>query len=685
MRRIPAALALLLACLFSLPGTARAADPIDAFSAARAARDSLKAAGDSLGARPDSLRIPRDSTTAAAPDTNPFAPPPRDATGAAFHYVTNYSVNRNLANWTQNLLVDTYWHSIHIDNKTDINFREDTERHTRSGQRTTNLRMDYLGGHGATAGFNLELERNNDGPIVNGRVRPTATFNNTAARLALGDSLYLLSQPLMLTVEGGGVSHDENSSERRVTSGRDFKQSLTWAFLNIRHVQFQLNENNAAARNTGALSAGGRDTSFHSHDFDIGAQTKFSVPWQSLVMTVNASHAKATHEQPTGGQLEQVGQQTESADGTVNMTLLGWATLTVNGRANRNLVTSNQELTRNYAARSKGGTGTLIYSLPYLGNFTSSLGDQVSENVRNLTVSARDSQTVEERNLLTTYTRQLGPDFDAQVNMAAILRRTRYGDPRQDQDNLNRRIGGTLNFHRDGLPITMAFQASQVLNHTVFLDATKSGQSSTDQLYSIEYDLTYKRGQDLSVTQSYIVSADANISDFETNPFVTPNNVYIKSTNYLTSIKENITRRASVEVNHNLRLSRSGSYDLDESGNRVFGESNAGQTNDLTLGVNYRFNAWLTAVASNHAQFLQQNSLDGNSNKVPTSRQRILEFNAGVTVNYDFSSTASLTGNFSRSARSDKFTPYTSGNQGKSRLTNQDFFLISSKLNLRFF
>lgn len=684
MRQLPATLLLLLLSL-TAPGTARAGAPADTSRAAHAPGGSLPPVPDSLLALPDSLRPPIDSSAAAVQDTNPFAPPPRDPTHAAFHYVTNYSVNRNLANWSQQLLVDTYWHSIHIDNKTDVNFREDTERHARSGQRTTDLRMNYLGTHGASAGFNLELERNNDGPIVNGKLRPTSTFNNTAARLALGDSIYLLSQPLTLNLEGGGVSHDENSSERRVTSGRDFKQSLNWTFLNIRHVQFQVTENNAAARTTGALGAGGRDTSFHSHDFDVGTQTKFSVPWQSLVMTLNASHAESNHEQPTAGQLEQIQQRTESADGNINMVLLGWGSLVLNGRANRNLVTSSQELTRNYAARSKGVTGTLVYFVPYVGNFSSSLGDQLSENVRNLTVSRVDSQTIEERNLVTTYTRDLGPDFNTQVNLAAILRRTRYGDSRQDQDNLNRRIGGTLNFQKTNFPITLTFQASQVLNHTVFLNSSKSGQSSTDELYSIEYDVAYHHGAGLTVTQSYIVSADANISDFETNPFVTPNNVYIKSTNYLTSIKESITPRTSVEMAHNLRLSRSGSYDLDESGNRVFGESNAGQNNDLTLLVNYRFASWLTGVATNHAQYIQQNSLDQKANKVPLNRQRILEFNAGITVNYPFSETASLTGNFSRSARSDKFTPYTSGNEGRPRLTNQDFFLISSRLDLRFY
>ena len=464
-------------------------------------------------------------------------------------------------------------------------------------------------------------------------------------------------------------------------------QRADWTFLAYHPIQFHVTEDYTHAGTSGAIVPGGNDTTFHNDDMNLGGQSRFLVPWKDIKMNFNGTYARSVHEQPTSSRFENVKSTTRSLDASFDIIPAYWLTVNITGRTNKNEVVSDVEATRNYKNYGTAGSLNLVYNLPVLGQFITSLSQQVSDNLRQNTVGGvPDSQNVNQQTLTTNFKRSLGDDFDTQLNVASDLRSTRYGDFKQNQDYLNRRLGGTLNFHKEGFPINMVLQASQVLNHTVFLDASRSGRNNTDVLYSIEYDINYIRNSGLSVTQSYIVSANSTVSDFEDNPYVIPDNRYIKSTNYLTSIKDNIFPRASVEVGHNLRLTRTGSYDLDPlTGQRLFGESSDGQTNDLTLKFNYRFTNWLTGVIQDRTQFLHQDNLDFFGNKVPNTRQRITDFNAGMNVSYQFDEHKKVQGTFSRSARLDTFTSYVNGTATKPRVNNQDYFLVQASLDIAFF
>jgi hypothetical protein len=229
----------------------------------------------------------------------------------------------------------------------------------------------------------------------------------------------------------------------------------------------------------------------------------------------------------------------------------------------------------------------------------------------------------------------------------------------------------------------MTFQASEVLSHYAYLHETQSSKSATDRLYSVEYDISFAPSRQLNLSQSFIVSADASISDFESYPGIVADNRYTKTTSYVTSLRDMLSPRITAEMSHNLRLTRSGSYDLDLlSGLRGFGESSDGQSNDLQLRVSYRIARGISGTATTRGQYIHQDGLDALGNKIPSSRQRILEFNLGLNVNYPFSDRARLTGTFSRSARTDSYTNYVSGVAGTPRINDRDYFLISATFDL---
>ncbi|MBI5836331.1 MAG: hypothetical protein HZB25_03710 [Candidatus Eisenbacteria bacterium] len=633
--------------------------------------------------------------SAAADTGNPFVAAPRDTSGAPFHYTSSYSVNRNLATWNQILNVDTRYRDLKIDNSTTINFREDTERKQRTGSRNQNLSLTYGKPRGLRVGFALDLQRDNDGPIVNGRLKPTSSFNTTSARLTLSDSVYLSDVNfLRLGLEGGRVSREESGGVRRTGSGNDLAQKFEWTYVPRGPLKLQLlgSNTNVVTDAEGVqqgVGVGGQDTTLvantrnRNKDFNLNGKARLAVPWHALSAELSATHGDTRQQQPTLGRQETLTQKVDNLNGKVTAQLVPKLILNVEATANKNLVLSDVDSSRNYDTRSRGGNVALNYADPMrLGSLSLVLGDRLSTN----DFRKRNSgslQDVTEHTLAVTYQRAfMQQRFQLQLNLSAQLNGTRYDVPTQNQDYLNRRIGGSLTYSPE-FPITLGFQASEVMSHYVFLHSSQSNKNAIDRLYSIEYDIMFRPRAGLSLSQSYIVSADANISDFESYPGILADNRYTKTTSYVTRLLTNLTKKVDIEMNNNLRLTRSGSYDLDPGlGIRLLGESSRGQNNDLLLKVNYRLVRTVSAQVQTRAQFIHQNGLDGLGNPVPSSRQRIMELNLGMNVAYPFSERARINGTFSRSSRADRYTPYSLGKPGTPRDNNRDYFLITATFDL---
>jgi hypothetical protein len=652
-------------------------------SLSAAVRDSLAAAVDSIG--------------------NPFEKPPRDTTGAPIHYNTTYSVNRNLANWSQVLNVDTYWKDVHIDNSTNIAFREDTERKQRTGTRSQALHLSYARPRGLAVGLSLDMDRNNDGPIVNGRVKSTSSISNTNVRLTLSDSLVFSEHHFLRAgLEGGRVSGSETGGIQRNSSGNDLVEILEWTYVPIgpAKLQFTGRNSNTSTDATGSQPGQGihgQDTTLsatthnRNKDLNLNGQARLNLPWRNLTASLSGTHTDTRQQQPTLGRQETLTQKNDNLAAGIGGRLVSRVQLNLDVNANKTLVLSDVDSSRNYDTRSTGGTMTLNYSGGPLGTVHATLGDRLNTNDFRKRLSG-SLQDVSEHTLVASLQKSLMQNrFNLQLNLSASLSATRYDNSidtvynPQDQDYLNRRIGGTLTYTPGGR-VSMTFQASEVLSHYVYLHEKQSGKSATDRLYSIEYDIRYALSPALTVNQSYIVSADATISDFENYPGITSDNRYTKTTSYITGFHHALSKRVGTDFAHNLRFTRSGTYNLDPFGPsgtaRLFGESSKGQSNDLMLKVSYKIADWISGVGTTRAQYTHQDGLDSRSNPVPISRQQVLELNLGASVNYPFSDRAKLTGTFSRSVRTDSYTPYVNGKVGTRRQNDRDFFLISATFDL---
>ncbi|HVP37878.1 MAG TPA: hypothetical protein VMS93_01725 [Candidatus Saccharimonadales bacterium] len=698
------AAAAVLAALLGLAGAAPPAQAADLAAEAPADSAALQAAADTVALSPeDSLALAarQDSLARAAADSaNPFVKAPRDTTGAPMHYTTSYNINRYIATWNQVLNVDTRWKSLHIDNATNVTFREDTQRHQRTGTRTQSVQVNYERPHGPVVGLALDLERDNDGPVVNGRQQTTSSFSTTSARLTLADSLYLSETNFMrLQVEGGRVGRDETGAAQRSSSGNDLAEKFEWSFLPTGPFKLQLTGSNSnsltdAQGQQQGVGSEGRDTTYfastrnRNRDLNLGAQARFSVPWHELLWTLGVTHGDTRQQQPTLGRQETLTQKTDAVTGHLEMKLGTRLSLKFDPTTSQNVVVSDVDSSRNYDNRGHGLQASLDYSHPTVGTVNVTLGDRISTNDSRKRLSG-NLQDLIEHSLTASLNRGLLKNrFQLQLNMSATLNTTRYDSSnfgwRLNQDYLNRRVGGSLSYAFSKV-VRMVIQGSEVLTHYVFLDATKSGRNTTDRLYSVQYDITYAPAAPLKVTQSYIVSADASLYDFEDYPGIQVDNRYTKTTSYVTNLHHTLGSRTFLDATNNLRLTRTGSYNLDPlSGTRVFSESGSGQDNDLSVKVSYKISKWISGVAGTRGEFIHQDNPDANGNRIPSSRQSILEFNAGMSVNYPFSETAKLNGTFTRTARSDSYTSYTSGVAGKSRVLNQDYFLITASFDLVF-
>ncbi len=617
----------------------------------------------------DSLKMPVDSVGVYLDREryNPLAATTRRETD--FKYGSTYQVQQASQTWTNNTDFNAVRGPLFLRNATNVELGRFNagSRTTQRQNRVSNTELGWRLSQGLSVGARANLNRFNT-------IDPASTSNDNEIKNEYQVSVRTRQQPRKslrseLNVFGGFLDLSGAQQVKRGVSGDvNGKISLQTPYL-THDLTGQVTGNIARTRLPDTTASMGTNDLSNNLRGTLGV-----LPGMPVGLNLNYAIRRIRVETPTDTTVMRVRTQTSNVDATLRLRQDNDRYLNVTGRYGDQLLTQatvlNSRSTRRDLAFGLDGRYLLRgwnldgrFSLnrtrseyPARGYALDSTLAGYGESLRVATIDVTISRNLTQKIVFKA-------TGSVSLNSYRYYLFGRYSNPPWDKDLYRQsyRIEGQYKYSQR-FDTGLALDVSR--NVLVNIPAANVGANNELRSYRAEWQWNFQMMPGLTATQKNALTAD-----YTHYPFLTGSDQLSLDYSVITRLSAVFSQRFTLDISHNSRTQPQGKYSQFPDGNYYLSRSSRSEDYTLSARASYMPSPVFSLTISPQYQATdRQGSVGGGL--VPQTSTRGLNFAGGANLNLPIGGKGRLTGDVTRTFRTDRTINYTGSSASATKPTD---------------